>query len=90
MIDARWQRCVQNAPRRWRDTFALRIVRCNAVWLLFTLTGLRYAAMLSTLYAGFERMLEMLVDGVKGQRAAYTACFVAEPAELASRKTLAI
>ena len=67
MIDARWQRCVQNAPRRWRNAFAPRMVRCNAAWLLFKLMGLRYAAIVSKRYAGFEWMLKMLADGVKGQ-----------------------
>ena len=31
------------------------------------LMGLRYAAMFSKRYVGFEWMLKMLVDGVKGQ-----------------------
>ena len=65
------------------------MVRCNAAWLLFKADGL---ALRGNCFPSAMQALNgclNAVDGVKGQRAAYTACFVAEPAELASRKTLA-
>ena len=75
MIGARWQRCVQNAPRRWRNAFAPRMVRCNAAWLLFK------ADVLALRGNCFPRAMQALngclnaVDGVKGQRAAHTPDF---------------
>ena len=65
------------------------MVRCNAAWLLFKLMGLRYAAIVSKRYAGFEWMLKMLVDGVKGQTCSLTQPIFAG-AELADCETLAI
>ena len=84
MIDARWQRCVQNAPRRWRNAFAPRMVRCIAAWLLFKADGLALRGnCFCKRYAGFEWKLKMLLDGVKGQTCSHTADFFCASAELA-------
>ena len=58
-------------------------------WMLLKLMGLRYAA-IAKRYAGFEWMLKMLVDGVKGQAVQHTQPIFCRRAELASCKTLAI
>ena len=46
-------------------------------WMLLKLMGLRYAA-IAKRYAGFEWMLKMLVDGVKGQTCSTQARFLQE------------
>ena len=50
-----------------------RCVWCAVImwWMLLKLMGLRYAA-IAKRYAGFEWMLKMLVDGVKGQAVQHT------------------
>ena len=50
------------------------------------LMGLRTRQLLSKRYAGFEWMLKMLVDGVKGQTCSHSR--LANAAELAACKTL--
>ena len=66
------------------------MVRCNAVWLLFNLMGLRTRQLLSKRYAGFEWMLKILVDGVKGQTcSSHSLSRQLEVLELAACKTLA-